>query len=102
VNRGFYTTLGHLKISKLVIPLSAEGFDSNQAKLAKELGISQGQFSRYEQGRAEIGAEILRRNYALLYSIFCACSKSWQSCVLRSLNVSSPFVLRSVQYSPSN
>jgi transcriptional regulator with XRE-family HTH domain len=29
--------------------------------LAKELGISQGQFSRYEQDRAEIGAEILLR-----------------------------------------
>lgn len=29
VNCGFYATLGHLKISKLVIPLGGEGFDSD-------------------------------------------------------------------------
>jgi transcriptional regulator with XRE-family HTH domain len=32
-----------------------------QAQFARELGISQGQLSRYEQGRSEIGAEILLR-----------------------------------------
>jgi transcriptional regulator with XRE-family HTH domain len=32
-----------------------------QAQFARELGISQGQLSRYEQGRNEIGAEILLR-----------------------------------------
>ena len=37
------------------------GFDIVQAQFARELGISQGQLSRYEQGRSEIGAEILLR-----------------------------------------
>jgi transcriptional regulator with XRE-family HTH domain len=37
------------------------GFDINQAQFATELGISQGQLSRYEQGSSEIGAEILLR-----------------------------------------
>lgn len=37
------------------------GFDSNQADFALELGVSQGQLSRYEQGRSEIGAEVLLR-----------------------------------------
>jgi transcriptional regulator with XRE-family HTH domain len=37
------------------------GFDSNQAEFARELGISQGQLSRYEQGNSEIGAAILLR-----------------------------------------
>jgi transcriptional regulator with XRE-family HTH domain len=37
------------------------GFAVIQAQYARELGISQGQLSRYEQGRSEIGAEILLR-----------------------------------------
>jgi len=37
------------------------GFEIIQAQFARELGISQGQLSRYEQGRSEIGAEILLR-----------------------------------------
>jgi transcriptional regulator with XRE-family HTH domain len=37
------------------------GFEIVQARFARELGISQGQLSRYEQGKGEIGAEILLR-----------------------------------------
>jgi transcriptional regulator with XRE-family HTH domain len=37
------------------------GFDTNQKDFARELGISQGQLSRYEKGRSEIGAEVLLR-----------------------------------------
>ena len=37
------------------------GFEIIQAQFARELGISQGQLSRYEQGESEIGAEILLR-----------------------------------------
>jgi transcriptional regulator with XRE-family HTH domain len=37
------------------------GFDVNQADFAREVGISQGQLSRYEQGRSEIGAAVLLR-----------------------------------------
>ena len=37
------------------------GFDSNQARFASELGVSQGQLSKYEQGVSEIGAAVLLR-----------------------------------------
>ena len=37
------------------------GFDVHQAQFARELRVSQGQLSRYEQGRNEIGAEVLLR-----------------------------------------
>jgi transcriptional regulator with XRE-family HTH domain len=37
------------------------GFDVHQAQFAHELCVSQGQLSRYEQGRSEIGAEVLLR-----------------------------------------
>jgi transcriptional regulator with XRE-family HTH domain len=37
------------------------GFEANQAEFARELGVSQGQLSRYEQGISEIGAEVLLR-----------------------------------------
>jgi len=37
------------------------GFETNQAQFARELGISQGQLSKYEQGNSEIGAEVLLR-----------------------------------------
>jgi transcriptional regulator with XRE-family HTH domain len=37
------------------------GFDINQAKFARDLGVSQGQLSKYEQGSSEIGAEVLIR-----------------------------------------
>jgi transcriptional regulator with XRE-family HTH domain len=37
------------------------GFDTNQAEFAKELAVSQGQLSKYEQGSSEIGAEVLIR-----------------------------------------
>ena len=37
------------------------GFETNQAHFALELGVSQGQLSKYEQGRSEIGAAVLLR-----------------------------------------
>ncbi len=37
------------------------GFDMNQAQFARALGISQGQLSRYEKGKSEIGAAVLLR-----------------------------------------
>lgn len=37
------------------------GFDMNQADLARDLGISQAQLSRYEKGKSEMGAEVLLR-----------------------------------------
>ena len=37
------------------------GFDLNQTDFARELGVSQGQLSKYEQGLAEIGAAVLLR-----------------------------------------
>jgi len=37
------------------------GYDTNQGQFAAEIGVSQGQLSRYEQGRSEIGAEVLLR-----------------------------------------
>ena len=37
------------------------GFDTKQADFARQLGISQGQLSRYEKGKSEIGAQVLLR-----------------------------------------
>jgi transcriptional regulator with XRE-family HTH domain len=37
------------------------GFETPQAKFAQELGVSQGQLSRYEQGTSEMGADVLLR-----------------------------------------
>jgi transcriptional regulator with XRE-family HTH domain len=37
------------------------GFGVNQAQFAIQLGVSQGQLSRYEQGSSEIGAAALLR-----------------------------------------
>jgi transcriptional regulator with XRE-family HTH domain len=37
------------------------GFDTRQAEFARQLEISQGQLSRYEKGKSEIGAEVLLR-----------------------------------------
>jgi transcriptional regulator with XRE-family HTH domain len=37
------------------------GFDVNQAQFARELNVSQGQLSKYEQGRSEVGAQVLLR-----------------------------------------
>jgi len=37
------------------------GFDTKQKDFARQLGISQGQLSRYEKGKSEIGAEALLR-----------------------------------------
>ncbi len=37
------------------------GYETNQAAFAIELGISQGQLSRYEQGSSEISAVVLLR-----------------------------------------
>jgi transcriptional regulator with XRE-family HTH domain len=37
------------------------GFETNQAQFALELSVSQGQLSKYEQGRDEIGAAVLLR-----------------------------------------
>ncbi|MGA8313440.1 MAG: helix-turn-helix transcriptional regulator [Terriglobales bacterium] len=37
------------------------GFEVNQATLARELGVSQAQLSRYEKGTSEMGAEVLLR-----------------------------------------
>jgi transcriptional regulator with XRE-family HTH domain len=33
----------------------------NQRTLARELGVSQAQLSRYEKGKSEMGAEVLLR-----------------------------------------
>ena len=37
------------------------GFETNQAQFALELSVSQGQLSKYEQGRDEIGATVDRQ-----------------------------------------
>jgi transcriptional regulator with XRE-family HTH domain len=37
------------------------GFEANQAAFARELGVSQGQLSRYEKGSSEVGAAVLLR-----------------------------------------
>ena len=37
------------------------GFDMHQAEFARQIGISQGQLSRYEKGKSEISAEVLLR-----------------------------------------
>jgi len=37
------------------------GFDTNQVTFAKHIGVTQGQLSRYEKGKGEIGAEVLLR-----------------------------------------
>jgi transcriptional regulator with XRE-family HTH domain len=35
------------------------GLETNQAAFAQEIGISQGQLSRYEKGKSEMGAMVL-------------------------------------------
>jgi transcriptional regulator with XRE-family HTH domain len=35
------------------------GFETNQADFARQIGVSQGQLSRYEQGSSEISAVVL-------------------------------------------
>jgi transcriptional regulator with XRE-family HTH domain len=37
------------------------GFNSNQERFAFELGVSQGQLSRYEKGASEMSARVLLR-----------------------------------------
>jgi transcriptional regulator with XRE-family HTH domain len=37
------------------------GFDMTQKEFARRLGVSQGQLSRYEKGKTEIGPEALLR-----------------------------------------
>jgi transcriptional regulator with XRE-family HTH domain len=37
------------------------GLYKSQSEFALEIGVSQGQLSRYEQGHSEIGAEVLLR-----------------------------------------
>jgi len=37
------------------------GFDLTQKDFAQQLGISQGQLSRYEKGKSEIGPQVLLR-----------------------------------------
>ena len=37
------------------------GFDTSQAEFARQLGVTQGQLSKYEKGISEIGAEVLLR-----------------------------------------
>ena len=37
------------------------GFDTSQADFARQLGVTQGQLSKYEKGISEIGAEVLLR-----------------------------------------
>lgn len=37
------------------------GFETNQETFARELGVSQGQLSRYEKGASEIGAAVMLR-----------------------------------------
>jgi transcriptional regulator with XRE-family HTH domain len=48
------------------------GYDMHQVHFARLLGISQGQLSRYEKGRSEIGAEVLLR-----ISQHCGKSMEW-------------------------
>jgi transcriptional regulator with XRE-family HTH domain len=48
------------------------GFDVRQADFARQLGISQGQLSRYEKGKSEIGAAVLLR-----VSQHCGRSMEW-------------------------
>jgi transcriptional regulator with XRE-family HTH domain len=48
------------------------GFDTRQKDFARQLGISQGQLSRYEKGKSEIGAEVLLR-----ISQYCSRSMEW-------------------------
>lgn len=37
------------------------GFETNQSDFARQLGVTQGQLSKYEKGISEIGAEVLLR-----------------------------------------
>jgi transcriptional regulator with XRE-family HTH domain len=37
------------------------GFDTNQDEFARTIGVTQGQLSRYEKGKSEIGAGVLLR-----------------------------------------
>jgi transcriptional regulator with XRE-family HTH domain len=37
------------------------GFETSQANFARQLGVTQGQLSKYEKGISEIGAEVLLR-----------------------------------------
>ena len=37
------------------------GFETNQSDFARQLGVTQGQLSKYEKGNSEIGAEVLLR-----------------------------------------
>jgi transcriptional regulator with XRE-family HTH domain len=37
------------------------GFETTQADFARQLGVTQGQLSKYEKGISEIGAEVLLR-----------------------------------------
>jgi len=37
------------------------GFETNQKAFARQLGISQGQLSKYEKGISEISAQVLLR-----------------------------------------
>ena len=37
------------------------GYEAKQDEFARELGISQGQLSRYEKGKSEMSAEVLLR-----------------------------------------
>jgi transcriptional regulator with XRE-family HTH domain len=37
------------------------GFDLTQKEFARRLGVSQGQLSRYEKGKTEMGPEVLLR-----------------------------------------
>jgi transcriptional regulator with XRE-family HTH domain len=37
------------------------GFETNQKDFARQLGISQGQLSKYEKGLSEMGAHVLLR-----------------------------------------
>ena len=58
-----------MKVRKIIVNWTSvgrrlreyRGFDLRQGEFARELGISQGQLSRYENGTSEIGAEVLLR-----------------------------------------
>jgi transcriptional regulator with XRE-family HTH domain len=58
-----------MRVRKIIVDWTAvgrrlreyRGFDLRQGEFARELGISQGQLSRYEKGISEIGAEVLLR-----------------------------------------
>jgi len=49
-----------------IIKKKRKEFDLTQKQLAKEIGITQAAFSRYETGKSELGADKLERIFEIL------------------------------------